>query len=492
MKNFFNSLSFREQLINLNTGFLMNQSEFLNSDKILKNKNIVIVGCGAQGLNQGLNLRDSGFNVSFALKKESIINKSNSWNNAIQKNFCVDTYEKLIPHADLVINLTPDKQHSKVVKKLQILMKKNSTLGYSHGFNVVEEGEKIRSDITVIMVAPKCPGTEVRQEFLNGFGVPTLVAVHKDNNLKLKGLDIAKSWAFGLGSHKAGVLQSSFIAEVKSDLMGEQTILCGMVQACSLICYRHLIDKGYSSDYSATLLQFGWEKLAECMKDGGIKLLFDRLSSPAKIRAYELSIQLKKILRPLFCLHMDNIISGRFSEQMISDWKTGDMQLIKWRQKLKKSSFENAQLYSGRKILDNEYFEKCTLMVAMLKAGVELSFEIMIETGITPASAYYESLHELPLITNTIARKRLYEMNLIISDTAEYGSHLFSERAIPILEKFIKTVRSSDLGESIPDDNVSNQALMYVNDAISNHTIEKIGERLRLYMKVMKSTIFSK
>ncbi|VFP83870.1 ketol-acid reductoisomerase [Buchnera aphidicola] len=491
MKNFFNSLSFREQLINLNTGFLMNQSEFLNSKKILKNKNIVIVGCGAQGLNQGLNLRDSGFNVSFALKEKSIINKSNSWNNAIQQKFCVDTYEKLIPHADLVINLTPDKQHAKVVKKLQMLMKKNSTLGYSHGFNIVEEGEKIRSDITVIMVAPKCPGTEVRQEFLKGFGVPTLIAVHQENDLQSNGLNIAKSWAFGLGSHKAGVLRSSFIAEVKSDLMGEQTILCGMLQACSLVCYQHLISKGYNTDYSATLLQFGWEKLAECMKEGGIKLLFDRLSSSAKIRAYDLSVELKNILKPLFCLHMDNIISGNFSKKMMSDWKKGDIQLKKWRNKLQKSSFENASLYSGRKILDHEYFDKCTLMVAMLKAGVELSFETMIETGITPSSAYYESLHELPLITNTIARKRLYEMNLIISDTAEYGSHLFSEKAIPILNNFIKTIRTSDLGESIRDDFISNKKLMYVNHSISNHAIEKIGEHLRLYMKIMKSTKFS-
>ncbi|VFP86288.1 Ketol-acid reductoisomerase (NADP(+)) [Buchnera aphidicola (Cinara pseudotaxifoliae)] len=489
MKNFFNSLSFREKLINLHTGFLMGKNEFLKIKKVLQNKNIVIIGCGAQGLNQGLNLRDSGFNVSFALRKTSILNKSDSWKNAIKENFCVNTYKKLIPNADLVINLTPDKQHSQVVKKLQSLMKKNSTLGYSHGFNIVEEGEKIRSDITVIMVAPKCPGTEVRQEFLRGFGVPTLIAVHKNNDLQKQGLNIAKAWAAGLGSHRAGVLRSSFIAEVKSDLMGEQTILCGMLQACSLACYEHLVEKGYSSDYSATLLQFGWEKLAECMKEGGIKLLLDRLSNPAKIRAYQLSLQLKNILKPLFCLHMDNIISGNFSENMILDWKDGDKQLIRWRKSLKKSCFENADIYSGRKILDYEYFDKCTLMVAMLKAGVELSFEIMVETGITPASAYYESLHELPLITNTISRKRLYEMNLVISDTAEYGSHLFSERALPLLNKFMRTIHSDDLGESIKNCSVSNQELQYVNDMVSNHAIEKIGRRLRLYMNVMKSII---
>ncbi|VFP81667.1 ketol-acid reductoisomerase [Buchnera aphidicola] len=491
MKNFFDSLSFREQLIELKTGFLMKKNDFLNSQEILKDKKIVIVGCGAQGLNQGLNLRDSGFNVSFVLPESSIKNKSISWKNVTKENFYVDIYEKLIPNADLVINLTPDKQHSMVVKKLQKLMKKDSVLGYSHGFNIVEEGEEIRSDITVIMVAPKCPGTEVRKEFLMGFGVPTLIAVHKKNDPYSKGLNIAKAWACGLGSHKAGVLQSSFIAEVKSDLMGEQTILCGMLQACSLSCYEHLIEKGYSSDYSATLLQFGWEKLAECMKEGGIKLLLSRLSSVARIRVHELSIQLKNLLKPLFCLHMDDIISGVFSKKMISDWKCGDKQLIKWRKNLRKSSFENASLYNNRKILDHEYFNKCSLMVAMLKAGVELSFETMIDTGITPESAYYESLHELPLITNTISRKRLYEMNLVISDTAEYGSYLFSERALPLLKKFLISLHSDDLGESIKESYISNIQLLNLNNLVDKHPIEKIGKKLRLYMNVMKSTAYN-
>ncbi|AEH39951.1 ketol-acid reductoisomerase [Buchnera aphidicola (Cinara tujafilina)] len=486
MKNYFNSLNFRNQLKELRTGFLLNKNEFFKKTEALHKKNIVIVGCGAQGLNQGLNLRDSGLSVSFALRKESIKNKSLSWRNAIKNNFLVDTYKKLVPNADFVINLTPDKEHSVVVKKLQKLMKKNSILGYSHGFNIVEMGEKIRSDITVIMVAPKCPGTEVRQEFLKGFGVPALIAVHKDNNPDAKGLEFAKAWAVGLGSHKAGVLHSSFIAEVKSDLMGEQTILCGMLQACSLVCYEHLISKGYDTKYSVTLLQFGWEKLTEVMKLGGITLLLDRISSSAKIRVHELSLELKKILRPLYRLHMDNIISGQFSEKMIKDWKNNDIELYTWRKELQDSDFEKSHLYDHRTIKDQEYFEKCTLMIAMLKSGIELSFETMIETGITKESAYYESLHELPLIANTIARKRLYEMNMVISDTAEYGNYLFSSNAIPLLRKFMTSLKSSDLGESIIDSNVNNNTLLSLNNDIQNHKIEKIGKHLRSYMQKMK------
>ena len=126
------------------------------------------------------------------------------------------------------------------------LMKRNSILSYSHGFNIVEEGITIRKDITVIMVAPKCPGTEVREEFMRGFGVPTLIAVHPENDPQRIGFDIAKAYAVATGGHKAGVLESSFVAEVKSDLMGEQTILCGVLQSGSILIYNKMIELGLS------------------------------------------------------------------------------------------------------------------------------------------------------------------------------------------------------------------------------------------------------
>lgn len=486
MKNYFNNLNFRQKLIELQSCRLMCKNEFLEEVSVLKNKKIVIVGCGSQGLNQGLNLRDSGLLVSFAFRETSILNKSQSWKNAIQKKFTVGTYKALIPDADLVINLTPDKQHSSVIKKITPLMKTGSFLGYSHGFHIVEMTENIRNDITIIMVAPKCPGTEVRKEFTRGFGVPALIAVHKVNNYSDQGLNIAKAWAVGIGAHRAGVLESSFVAEVKSDLMGEQTILCGMLQSCSLVCYDHLISKGYCSEYSVTLIQMGWERLSESMKLGGITLLFNRLSNSSKKRANDLSLQIKNILRPLFRLHMDNIISGNFSKNMISDWNNNDKNLYLWREEIKNSEFEKSIVNDYPEISDQEYFDKCTLMIAMLKAGVELSFEIMIETGIKPESAYYESLHELPLIANTISKKRLYQMNIVISDTAEFGSYLFSKKAIPILKRFIETINSSDLGELVPEISLSNSDILEINKEISNHKIEHVGKKLRSYMVKMK------
>ncbi|QCI17965.1 ketol-acid reductoisomerase [Buchnera aphidicola (Acyrthosiphon lactucae)] len=484
--NYFNTLNFSQKINQINKCRFMKKEEFNKKNDFLKNKNIVIVGCGSQGLNQGLNMRDSGLNISYALKKNSILKKNQSWINATQNNFKVDDYESLIPNADLVINLTPDKQHSNVIKKLQKLMKKNSFLGYSHGFNIVEFGEKIRKDITVIMVAPKCPGTEVREEYKRGFGVPTLIAVHHENDINKMGLEIAKAWAFSIGGHRAGVLESSFIAEVKSDLMGEQTILCGMLQTSSLLCYEKLIIEKCNPAYAAKLIQYGWETITESLKHGGITLMMDRLSNSSKIRAYKLSEKIKKILSPLFQKHMDDIISGEFSNEMIKDWENNDKKLLNWRYNTKNTSFEKAPYYEG-KISEQEYYDHGILMIAILKSGIELSFEKMIQTGIIEESAYYESLHELPLIANTIARKRLYEMNKVISDTAEYGSYLFSEVAYPILQKFISTLEKNDLGSSLPDQSIDNIELYKINQKIRNHPIEIIGHKLRSYMSKMKA-----
>jgi len=490
MSNYFNTLSFREKLKEIKKCRFMNSSEFSNGVKELKGKKIVIVGCGSQGLHQGLNMRDSGLNISFALRKESIKNKKKSWKSAIDNGFIVGDYTSLIPTADLVINLTPDREHSEVVRKIQPLMKSNSFLGYSHGFNIVEVGEKIREDITVIMVAPKCPGTEVRAEYVRGFGVPALIGVHSKNDKNKKGIDIAKAWAVSIGSNKAGVLESSFVAEVKSDLMGEQTILCGLLQSASIVLYEKLLDMKSSPSYCSKFIQSGWEVITEPLKQGGIYLMLDRLSNASKIEAYKLSLELKKVLFPLFQKHMDNIISGHFSKEVILDWKNNNSNLIRLREKNKNNAFEKAKK-SNIFIPEEEYFKNGVMMAVILKAGIELAFEVMVESGISNESAYYESLHELPLIANTIARKRLHEMNLVISDTAEYGNYIFTENALPVLSKFIKKIDIKKLNQTINLNIVNNTELNQINKNVYTHSIEKTGRLLRSYMKEMKSLSFN-
>ena len=487
MSNYFNTLSLREQLAQLGKCEFMDPSEFADGVNYLLGKKLVVIGCGSQGLNQGLNLRDSGLDVSFALREAAINEKRQSWKNATENGFAVGTQEELIPTADLVLNLTPDKQHSSVVAQVVPLMKKNACLAYSHGFNIVEEGMQVRDDITVIMVAPKCPGTEVREEYKRGFGVPTLIAVHEDNDANGEGLAIAKAYAAGTGGHKAGVLMSSFIAEVKSDLMGEQTILCGMLQTGSLLCFDKMIEQGMEPGYASKLVQIGWETVTEALKHGGITNMMDRLSNPAKIKAFELAEELKAIMRPLYNKHMDDIMSGEFSSGMMADWANGDARLLAWRKETGETAFEQTP-GTDEDIPEQEYFDHGILMVAMVKAGVELAFETMTAAGIKEESAYYESLHETPLIANTIARKKLYEMNSTISDTAEYGCYLYNNACLPLLSDFMSRIQTDVIGRGLQldDDGVDNRHLIEVNASIRSHPVEAIGQTLRGYMSAMK------
>ena len=487
MANYFNTLSLSQKLEQLSKCRFMEASEFKDGVTPLIGKKIVIVGCGAQGLNQGLNMRDSGLDISYTLRKQAIDEQRQSYKNATSNGFKVGTYEELIPTADLVLNLTPDKQHSNVVDTVMPLMKKGATLSYSHGFNIVEEGKQIRKDLTVIMVAPKCPGTEVREEYLRGFGVPTLTAVHPENDPEGKGWEQAKAYAAATGGHKAGVLESSFVAEVKSDLMGEQTILCGVLQTASILSFDKMVEEGIDANYAAKLIQYGWETITEALKHGGITTMMDRLSNPAKIKAFDLSEELKVIMKPLFEKHMDDIMSGHFSQTMMEDWANDDVNLLKWRAATGETAFEKTTATSEH-ISEQEYFDHGVLMIAFVRAGVELAYETMVNSGIIKDSAYYESLHELPLIANTVARKKLFEMNRIISDTAEYGCYLFDHACKPLLVDFMKTIKTDVIGKSYSKTNaVDNLELIKVNDTIRQHPIEATGKVLRSAMIAMKT-----
>ena len=491
MANYFNQLTLSEKLNQLGQCRFMEKEEFSDGVSALEGKKIVIVGCGAQGLNQGLNMRDSGLDISYTLRQGAIDNKRASYQNAVDNDFVVGTYEEMIPTADLVINLTPDKNHTSVVEAVMPLMKKGATLSYSHGFNIVEEGTQIREDLTVIMVAPKCPGSEVREEYKRGFGVPTLIAVHPENDPKGLGLAQAKAYAVATGGHRAGVLESSFVAEVKSDLMGEQTILCGVLQTGSILSFDKMVAKGIEPGYASKLIQYGWETITEALKHGGITNMMDRLSNPAKVKAFELSEQLKSILAPLFHKHMDDIMSGHFSKTMMEDWANDDVNLLTWRAATGETAFEKTE-NTDHEITEQEFFDHGVLMVAFVRAGVELAFDNMVASGIKEESAYYESLHETPLIANTIARKKLFEMNRVISDTAEYGCYLFDHAAKPMLVDFMKDIDIDVIGTSYAadqDNGVDNQKLIQINDIIRYHPVELIGYELRASMTAMKKIL---
>merc|ERR1712070_740122 len=262
--------------------------------------------------------------------------------------------------------------------------------------------------------------------------------------------------------------------------MGEQTILCGMLQTGAVLNFDKMVSKGIDEGYASKLIQYGWETITEALKHGGITGMMDRLANPSKMKAFELSEELKEIMRPLYKKHQDDIITGHFSSTMMADWDNDDENLLKWRAETAETNFEKEPA-GDMSIPEQEYFDNAVLMVAMIKAGVELAFEAMVDVGMKPESAYYESLHETPLIANTIARKKLYEMNKVISDTAEYGRYLYTQACTPLLKDFMSKVDTDIIGKKYNqgDNGVDNRKLVAVNEAIASHPVEIIGRELR-------------
>jgi ketol-acid reductoisomerase len=252
-----------------------------------------------------------------------------------------------------------------------------------------------------------------------------------------------------------------------------------------------MVENGIDATYASKLVQYGWEVITEALKIGGITNMMDRLSNPAKVEAFNLSEELKDIMRPLFIKHMDDILSGEFSKTMMEDWAEGDKNLLTWRAATGETEFEKTAAGS-LEISEQEYFDNATLMVAFVKSGVELAYEIMTSAGMKEESAYYESLHEAPLIANTIARKKLFEMNRVISDTAEYGCYLFDHACKPLLADFMSKVNTNLIGKNFNEGkngNVDNFELVKVNAAIRNHSIEICGAELREAMTAMKKIV---
>ena len=246
-------------------------------------------------------------------------------------------------------------------------------------------------------------------------------------------------------------------------------------------------DSGCDVSYASKLIQYGWETITEALKHGGITGMMDRLDNPSKMKAYDLAEELKDIMRPLYEKHQNDIITGAFSSGMMADWDNDDTNLLKWRAETAETGFEKTPA-GDMEIPEQEYFDNAVLMVAQVKAGVELAFEQMTRAGMKPESAYYESLHETPLIANTIARRKLYEMNSVISDTAEYGCYLYDQECRPLLTDFMKKIDIDVIGKKFNsgDNGVDNRALNAVNKAIRDHPVEVIGRELRGYMTAME------
>jgi ketol-acid reductoisomerase len=247
---------------------------------LIMGKKVTIVGYGSQGHAHAQNLKDSGVKVTVGLRKGGA-----SWDKAKKAGLKVEEVAKSVKDADVVMMLLPDETIPAVYYgEVEGNMKKGAALAFAHGFNVHYNQVIPRTDVDVIMVAPKGPGHTVRSEYLRGGGVPSLIAVHQDKSGKAK--DIALSYAAANGGTKGGVIETNFREETETDLFGEQAVLCGGLVELIKAGYETLTEAGYAPEMAYFECLHEVKLIVDLIFEGGIANMNYSISNNAEFGEY--------------------------------------------------------------------------------------------------------------------------------------------------------------------------------------------------------------
>ena len=242
----------------------------------LGKQRVVVVGYGSQGRGQALNLRDSGANVTVALRPGG-----KSWQQAEEEGWEPTPLDQAAADAEVVCFLTPDMVQPEVYKDyFEGKLKPGATLLFSHGFNVHFKFIDFAGELNVVMVAPKGPGFLVRREFENGSGVPCLLAVHHDADGTA--FDTALAYADAIGGTRAAVIETTFAEETETDLFGEQAVLCGGATELVTAGWETLVNAGYSPEIAYFECMHELKLIVDLLYEGGLAKMHQFVSDTAK------------------------------------------------------------------------------------------------------------------------------------------------------------------------------------------------------------------
>lgn len=249
---------------------------------LLKNKTIAIIGYGSQGHAHALNLKDSGFNVIVGLYQGS-----KSWKVAEEAGLKVATAYDASKEADVIMILVNDeKQRYLYEEAIKPNLTKGKYLAFAHGFNI-QYGQIVPpSDVNVFMIAPKGPGHTVRSQFVEGRGVPCLIAVEKDPSGDTKQIGLA--YAAGIGGARAGILETTFKEETETDLFGEQAVLCGGVSALMKAGFDILVEAGYQPESAYFECVHEMKLIIDLVAAGGLSYMRYSISDTAEYGDYQI------------------------------------------------------------------------------------------------------------------------------------------------------------------------------------------------------------
>jgi ketol-acid reductoisomerase len=247
---------------------------------LVKGKNVTIIGYGSQGHAHAQNLSDSGVKVTVGLRKGGA-----SWIKAEKAGLQVAEVGAAVKNADIVMMLLPDEQIAAVYKNdVEPNIKQGASLAFAHGFNVHYGQVVPRADLDVWMVAPKAPGHTVRSTYVQGGGVPHLIAVHADQSGKAR--DLALSYAAANGGGKAGVIETNFREETETDLFGEQAVLCGGTVELIKAGFDTLVEAGYAPEMAYFECLHELKLIVDLIYEGGIANMNYSISNNAEYGEY--------------------------------------------------------------------------------------------------------------------------------------------------------------------------------------------------------------
>ena len=285
--------------------------------EIIRNMKVSIIGYGSQGHAHANNLNDSGVDVTVGLREGS-----SSWKKAQDAGLKVKSVSDSVVDADMVMILAPD-EFQKGIYENQIKpnLKPNAIMGFAHGFNIHFEKIIPEKSNSVIMIAPKGPGHTVRSTFVNGGGVPSLIAIFEDaTSGDFSAKEIALSYAKANGGTRAGVLETTFKEETETDLFGEQAVLCGGITALIKAGYETLVEAGYSPEMAYFECLHETKLITDLIQEGGIANMHYSISNTAEYGDYlsgpkVITEKTKEAMKEI----LDNIQSGNFADDFLND-----------------------------------------------------------------------------------------------------------------------------------------------------------------------------
>ncbi|MGL6160054.1 ketol-acid reductoisomerase [Microbulbifer sp.] len=290
---------------------------------LIQQKTVAIIGYGSQGHAHANNLKDSGVkNVVVGLRAGS-----SSWQKAEKAGLRVAEVADAVRDADVVMILAPD-EHQAVIYREQVApnLKSGAVLGFAHGFNVHFELIEPPKDVDVIMVAPKGPGHTVRSTYLEGGGVPTLIAVYQNASGKAK--ELALSYASANGGGRSGIIETNFREETETDLFGEQAVLCGGMSALVMAGFETLVEAGYAPEMAYFECLHELKLIVDLMYQGGIADMRYSISNTAEYGDYvtgprivtdETKEEMRRVLK--------DIQTGKFAKDFILESQAGQPRL---------------------------------------------------------------------------------------------------------------------------------------------------------------------